>query len=99
MQHHGEPNEQLVEVFDTKQESEAMVVGGLLESAGIESSVISSEAPQDVLPGVGGTVVLVREEQAEEARQIIQDFRAHPTTDADTTAANGIDPTKDPSAA
>src|SRR5262249_29739715 len=36
---HGEPNEELVEVFDTKQESEAMVIGGLLESAGIESTV------------------------------------------------------------
>ena len=84
MSNNGEPNEKLVEVFVSKQESEAVIVGGLLESAGIEANVISREAPQDVLPGVGGTVVLVREEQAEEARQVIADFRTHPTTDPDT---------------
>ena len=84
MANDGEPNEKLVEVFDTKQESEAMVVGGLLESAGIEADVVSREAFQDMLPGVGGIVVLVREEQAEEARQVIADFRAHPAADSDT---------------
>ena len=31
----GEPNEELVKVFDTEQESEAMVVRGLLEANGI----------------------------------------------------------------
>ena len=82
---HGEPNEELVEIFDTKQESEAMVVGGLLESAGIESTVIWREAEQDLLPGVGSTVVLVRAEQANDARQIIADYRAHPPSDADAT--------------
>ena len=96
---HGQPNEELVEVFDTKQESEAMVIGGLLESAGIESTVIWRDAPQDVLPGVGGTVVLVREEQAAEARQIISDYRAHPATDGDASAAPGSGTSNDPSAA
>jgi hypothetical protein len=70
-----QPNEQLVKVFDTEQESEAMVVQGLLESQGIESLITYLDAPQDVLPGVGGVIVQVREEQAQEARQIITDFR------------------------
>jgi Putative prokaryotic signal transducing protein len=99
MENQGEPNEQLVEIFDTTQESEAMVIGGLLQSAGIESTVIWREA-QDVLPGVGGTVVLVREEQAEDARRIIADYRAHPTRDGDESAAPADPPTpNDPSAA
>lgn len=96
---HGQPNEELVEIFDTKQESEAMVVGGLLRSAGIESTVIWREAEQDLLPGVGSTVVLVREEQADDARQIIADYRAHPVSEGDTSAAPETTPSNDPSAA
>ena len=67
--------EPLVEVFDTPQESEAMVVRGLLESSGIEALVSALDAPQDVLPGVGGIVVRVRAGQADEARQLIADHR------------------------
>jgi hypothetical protein len=70
-----EPNERLVKVFDTEQESEAMVVQGLLESEGIESLITYLDAPQDVLPGVGGVIVQVREEQAERARKTIEDYR------------------------
>ncbi len=76
---HGE----LVKVFDTEQESEAMVVRGLLESAGIEAIIQNIDAPQDVLPGVGGVVVLVRPDQAEDARETIQAYSQNPTTDAD----------------
>ena len=65
------PNEKLVKVFDTEQESEAMVVRGLLESAGIETDMTSINAQQEILPGVGGTIILVREDQAEEARRVI----------------------------
>jgi hypothetical protein len=72
-----EPNEQLVKVFDTEQESEAMVVQGLLESEGIESLITNLDAPQDVLPGVGGVIVQVREEQADRARQLISESRAN----------------------
>lgn len=72
------PNEKLVRVFDTEQESEAMVVRGLLESAGIDSDLTSLDAQQDILPGVGGTVILVREEDAAEARRLIEDFRQTP---------------------
>jgi len=68
------PHEKLVRVFDAEQESEAMVVRGLLESSGIEADMTALDAPQDILPGVGGTVILVREEDAERARQLIHDF-------------------------
>lgn len=72
-----QPNEELVKVFDTEQESEAMVVRGLLESAEIPAVIENLDAPQDVLPGVGGVVVLVRSEQAQEARQLIESSRAN----------------------
>lgn len=72
------PNEKLVRVFDTEQESEAMVVRGLLESAGIDSDITALDAPQEVLPGVGGTIILVREEDAERARKLIEDYRRAP---------------------
>ena len=72
------PNEKLVRVFDTEQESEAMVVRGLLDSAGIESDLTSLDAQQDILPGVGGTVILVREEDAPEARRLIEEYRQTP---------------------
>jgi hypothetical protein len=72
------PNEKLARVFDTEQESEAMVVRGLLESAGIDSDLTSLDAQQDILPGVGGTVILVREEDAPEARRLIEEYRRTP---------------------
>ena len=70
------PNQELVMVFGSKEESEAMVVSGLLETAGIDCLVTAIDAPQDVLPGVGGTVVKVAAEEADEARRIIEDYRA-----------------------
>jgi len=78
-----EPLEELVKVFDTDMESEAMVVKGLLESAGFEAVINNREAPQDILPGVGGVVILVREDQAAEAEAMIAEFRAHPATAED----------------
>ena len=79
----NEKHEELVKVFDTDEESEAMVVRGLLETAGIEAMIQNREAPQDILPGVGGVIVLVRPDQAEEARETIEEYRQNPTTDAD----------------
>ncbi len=75
------PNEKLVRVFDTEQETEAMVVHGLLESSGIESDLTSLDAQQDVLPGVGGTIILVREEDADQARRVIEEYRRAPGDD------------------
>ena len=79
-----DPNEKLVKVFDSEQESEALVVKGLLDSAAIDSDVTSVEAVQDMFPGVGGTVILVREEDAEQARQLIETYRQSPATDDET---------------
>jgi hypothetical protein len=72
------PNEKLVRVFDTEQESEALVVHGLLESAGIDSDITSLDAQQDILPGVGGTIILVRQEDAERALKLIEEYRQAP---------------------
>jgi len=81
------PNEKLIRVFDTEQESEALVVRGLLESAGIECDVTSLDAQQDILPGVGGTIILVREEDAAEARRIIEEYRRAPASLEDDETA------------
>jgi Putative prokaryotic signal transducing protein len=75
------PNERLVRVFDTEQESEAMVVKGLLDSAGIDAHFGENENSPDVLP-VGGIGILVREEDAEEARQVIDEYRRTPEQEA-----------------
>jgi hypothetical protein len=75
------PNKKLVKIFDTDQESEALVVRGLLESAGLDVDITALDAPQDILPGVGGTVILVREEDADEARRVIEEYRRAPGED------------------
>jgi hypothetical protein len=65
------PNEKLVKVFDSEAESEALVVKGLLDSAGIDSDLTSSSLLQDAFPGLGGMIILVREEDAKAAQQVI----------------------------
>ncbi len=76
-----EPNEKLIKIFDTEQENEAIVVQGLLESAGIESDLKSLDAVQDAFPGVGGNVILVREQDAPDAEKIIESYRKLPPLD------------------
>jgi Putative prokaryotic signal transducing protein len=88
-----DPNEKLVKVFESEQESEALVVKGLLDSAGIESDMTSIEAVQDMFPGVGGTVILVREEDAEQARQVIDSYRQSPASDDETSEVDIIEDT------
>jgi hypothetical protein len=70
-----DPNEKLVKVFDSEEESEAMVVKGLLDSAGIENNLASASLLQDAFPGLGGMIILVREEDAERAQGLIADSR------------------------
>jgi hypothetical protein len=70
-----DPNEKLVKVFDSEDESEALVVKGLLDSAGIESDLTSGSFLQDAFPGLGGMLILVREEDAEKARNLIAESR------------------------
>jgi hypothetical protein len=74
-------NEKLEAVFDTADESEALVVQGLLESNGIETMETTLDAPQDVLPGVGGIVLSVRQEQAAQARLMIEEYRSDAAQD------------------
>jgi Putative prokaryotic signal transducing protein len=83
------PNEKLVKVFDAERESEALVVSGLLEANGIENDVTSTDAAQNMYPGVGGNVIFVREDQADDARRIIESYRQ-----TDETAE--IDVSEDP---
>lgn len=80
-----EPNEALVVVFESEQESEAMVVQGLLESAGIEVLLTNFDAPQDVLPGVGGVKLQVREDQVAESRAILSSYQNKGLTEAEAS--------------
>lgn len=91
-----DPNEKLVKVFDSEVESEAMIVKGLLESAGIDSDLTAAALVQDMFPGLGGTIILVREQDAETARKLIEDFRQPPSAGDDDETAD-IDSTEDPS--
>jgi hypothetical protein len=90
---HGrpDPNEKLVKIFDSEQESEAMVVKGLLDSAGIDNDLKSGSLVQEAFPGLGGMLILVREEDAERARTLIAESRqqslsADAADDDDATA-------------
>ena len=75
------PNEKLVRVFDTEQDTEALVVKALLESAGIDSEIRGVDNTQDVLP-IGGTIILVREEDEPAAHQLIEEYRRSPAEEA-----------------
>ncbi len=70
-----DPNEKLVKVFDSEDESEAMIVKGLLESEGIDSDLTAASMVQDTFPGLGGMIILVREEDAAAARRIIAEHQ------------------------
>lgn len=76
-----DPNEKLVKVFDSEDESEALVVKGLLDSAGIDSDLMSGSLAQDTFPGLGGMIILVREEDAEAARRVIAERTTLPDDD------------------
>src|SRR5215471_8035458 len=78
------PNEKLVRVFDSEQEAEAMVVRGLLDSAGIDSDIVGENSP-DVLP-VGAVAVLVREEDAARARQLLAEYKRSPEEELEDAA-------------
>src|SRR5579864_1304859 len=79
-----DPNEKLVKVFDSEQESEALVVKGLLDSAGIDNDLTSASLVQDAFPGLGGMIILVRQEDAEQARKVIVESRESPADDDET---------------
>ena len=80
-----DPNEKLVKVFDSEQESEVMIVKGLLDAAGIDNDMTSVDVIQDMFPGLGGLVILVRQEDADTARRLIEESRK-PAPPNDETA-------------
>ena len=82
-----DPNEKLVKVFDTENEPEALVVQGLLESAGIDAELKGTDLVQDAFPGLGGVVLLVSEEDADAANKIIESYRQSPPIDVDDETA------------
>jgi hypothetical protein len=90
------PNERLVKVFDSEDESEAMIVKGLLESAGIDSDLTAAAMVQDMFPGLGGMIILVREEDAAMARQLIDDYRRPESADGDDDETAEIELTEPP---
>jgi len=94
-QRRSDPNEKLVKVFETEQEPEALVVKGLLDSAGIESDLTSASLVQDAFPGLGGMILLVREEDAEEARRVIAEGRRSSPNDDDPDEISTGDSTID----
>ena len=92
MSHEKEMSKELVTVFETPEDAEAMVVHGLLESAGIEALMTSIYAQQEILPGVGGVVIRVAPEHAEEARRVIEEYRASPGAEMEANGEPGAEP-------
>jgi hypothetical protein len=88
-----DPNEKLVKIFDSEEESEALVVKGLLDSANIDNDLTSASFLQEAFPGLGGMIILVREEDAEKARRLIAEYRQAPS--ASDAAAEDDDPTEE----
>jgi hypothetical protein len=89
-----DPNEKLVKIFDTEQESEAMVVKGLLDSAEIDNDITAAAMVQEMFPGIGGTIILVREEDAARAQSLIAEYRQSATdssADDDTAEIEAIE--------
>lgn len=89
-----DPNEKLVKVFDSENESEALVVKGMLDAEGIDSDLTAASMVQDTFPGLGGMIILVREEDAESARRVIAE---HPTL-SDDDETDEVQTTDEPQA-
>lgn len=83
VQRRPDPNEKLIKVFDSEQESEALVVKGLLDSAGIDCDLTSASMVQEAFPGLGGMIILVRQEDADAARKVIAEYQQAPGADDD----------------
>lgn len=84
-------NRDLVVVFNSVDESEVLVVKSLLEGEGIEV-LMTGEVPQNILPGVGGWVLQVPPDQAEDARNLIDEERAGASSVEDTDFTDEDEP-------
>jgi hypothetical protein len=85
-----DPNEKIVRVFETEEEPEALVVHGLLEAAGIENDMTGLDFPPDVIP-IGGMAILVRDEDAERARQIVRESQRTPNEELEREALQAVE--------
>lgn len=77
----GERQEETVAVHRADSWTEAIVIRGLLESAGIDSQPLTRTDPypfRNPPADFPGAEILVRESQVEEARRIIADYLASP---------------------
>lgn len=90
-QRRPDPNQKLVKVFDSEDETEALVVKGLLDSAGIDSDLTAAAMLQDMFPGLGGMIILVREEDVQEARNVIAENRRSITDDDETAEIEAME--------
>ncbi len=96
-----ERREKLVDIFDSNDDSEAMVVRGLLESGDIEVLMTSVEAPAGVFPfstmPLGHIRLQVFESQAEDALRVIAEYRRRGPEDAERAErdSEGL-PTEEP---
>ena len=79
-----DPNEKLVKVFEAEEETEALVVKGLLETAGIECDLAPVSLTQYAFPNMGGTMIRVREEDAAAAKKLIAEQRRSVPDDDET---------------
>ena len=86
-----DPNQKFETIFDTADETEAAVVQGLLETVGIESLVTSPDAPGEVMTGLGGVVLQVPADRAEEARRLIEEYREGAASEEEPEEATGTD--------
>ena len=86
-----DPNGKLVKVFEAEEETEALVVKGLLETAGIESDLAPISLTQYAFPNVGGTLILGREEDSEAAQRLIADYQQTPSDDDETAEIDVIE--------
>ena len=73
----------LTTVFDTERESEALVVKGLLDSAGIEAVVTSLDSPQDVFLASAAWWCRSPRNRRRRRCAIIADYRTHPIEDSE----------------
>ncbi len=68
------PSKKLVEVYVAKGEAEANIIRGLLDSYGIPSVVKAQASPSVhvfAIDGLGQVIILVSEEDAADARELI----------------------------
>lgn len=70
------PSKKYVEVYVAKGEAEANIIRGLLDNYGIPSVIKAQAAPSVhvfAIDGLGQVTILVREEDAEDARELIKE--------------------------